>query len=711
MADDPALPQAFLSYAHADDEFLDGGITWLRRELQRGMRALTGEPFEIFQDKDGIAFGEHWPDRIEDALVGARFLIPVLTPSYFSSLQCRAEAAAFLELEKQVGRQDLILPIYLIKADVLEEMDQRSSNTIAEVFYKRQYADWRDAAFDLRNSPRIKERAFNLAIQMKAASERFAKDAPPIIPEQGLGIRFELNKDGRIDRARDEPSEVTDNDPRLRSLQEGLQKAADDFLNSFHGEAGQNVFGPLIDNVRAYREAISGLLSEIQLTDVYRYGLELQNWVLANKRDVDRLDPLPDLEDHQQAALSNLLGLHGPFILSTNEGEMLQAKADQDQMAAEERMRVWSPELSDAAEVSDHATERTKAILKDINQPSKDGVNANRRALLALSTNRNFLSASAEAATGKIFAGISKNAAAEASRSAGGFLLRNEELIDELNASSSYSLGWLGHLIEWLKTPTAREAPPVTTIIANMPRAPGTVFRDIDEPWCPEMVVIPAGEFLMGSPEDEEGRGDNEGPQHLVTIRRPFALGRYPVTLDEYGYFCEAIGRDQPGDERWGRGRRPVINVSWQDAKDYCDWLSEQTDRRYRLPSEAEWEYACRAGSTMAYAFGNGIDETKANLGWQVGKTTEVGTYPANAFKLSDMHGNVWEWCEDRYRENYKGAPDDGTPWLSDQGHRVVRGGSWDSEAGLMRSACRDAFVSGLRFSNLGFRCAGVQGS
>ena len=374
-------------------------------------------------------------------------------------------------------------------------------------------------------------------------------------------------------------------------------------------------------------------------------------------------------------------------------------------------MRVWSPELSDAAEVSDHATERTKAVLKDVNQPSEDGANANRRALLALATNRNFLSASAEAASGKIFADMSEKAAAEASRSAGGFLLKNEQLIDKLTASSSYSLGWLDHLIEWLKTPVAKEAPATPTIITNTSRPPGTVFRDIDEAWCPEMVVIPAGEFLMGSPEDEEERFDREGPQHLVTIRKPFTLGRYPVTFDEYDYFCEAIGRDKPEDQGWGRGRRPVIHVSWQDAKDYCDWLSEQTDTRYRLPSEAEWEYACRAGSTTAYAFGDGIDEKQANFDGHVGGTSEVGVYPANAFKLFDMHGNVFEWCEDRYQANYEGAPDDGTPWLSDQGARVVRGGSWGSVARNVRSACRNGEEPGVRGGHLGFRCAGVQGS
>ena len=324
MADDPAVPQAFLSYAHADDDYLDGGIGWLCEELQRAMRAITGEPFLIFRDEEAIGFGQHWPSEIQEALLGARFLIPILTPSYFTSKACRDEAEFFLDLEKKEDRQDLILPIYLIDADVLEDSTLRTGDYVARQFYERQYADWRDVTFDLSSSPRIKQRVRDLAKQIKAASARLAGEAPPTVPAQGPGIRFGPSKDGKIDRAPDEPSEVTDDDPRLRSLQEGLQKAADSFLNSFHGEAGRNAFGPLIDNVEAYRDAVSVQLSEIQLTDVYRYGLELQNWVLAGKRDVDRFDDRPELEDDQQAALSNLLGMHGPFILSTKEGETLQ---------------------------------------------------------------------------------------------------------------------------------------------------------------------------------------------------------------------------------------------------------------------------------------------------------------------------------------------------------------------------------------------------
>jgi formylglycine-generating enzyme required for sulfatase activity len=244
------------------------------------------------------------------------------------------------------------------------------------------------------------------------------------------------------------------------------------------------------------------------------------------------------------------------------------------------------------------------------------------------------------------------------------------------------------------------------------------VFRDIEAPWCPEMVALPAGEFLMGSPESEVGRGDDEGPQHRVTISSRFAIGRYPVTFDEYDHFCDVTNGEKPEDEGWGRGRRPAINVSWYDAQAYCKWLAKVTDRPYRLPSETEWEYACRAGTTRPFSFGRTTTEKDANFGWNVGKTTKVGTFPPNPWGLYEMHGNVLEWVADNWHESYDGAPADGSVWVTafagaGAGH-VLRGGSWNSgartvrhhNARYVRSAYRDWLEPGGRYDGLGFRCA-----
>lgn len=242
--------------------------------------------------------------------------------------------------------------------------------------------------------------------------------------------------------------------------------------------------------------------------------------------------------------------------------------------------------------------------------------------------------------------------------------------------------------------------------------APGTVFQDFPE--GPELVVIPPGEFLMGSPQTETGRFGDEGPQHPVMIGYPLAVGRYPVTFAEWDAALAAGGCNgySPNDRRLGRGRRPVINVSWKDAQAYVAWLVQRTGKPYRLLSEAEWEYACRSGTTTARHWGDGIDSGHANYDDSgIGKTTEVGQYPANDFGLYDMLGNVWEWVEDVWRDRYVGAPVDGSAWTNGLGsksdsHRVVRGGSWLKGSRFLRSAFRIENRPDYRGSSIGFRVA-----
>ncbi|MCG8357482.1 MAG: SUMF1/EgtB/PvdO family nonheme iron enzyme [Kiloniellales bacterium] len=220
------------------------------------------------------------------------------------------------------------------------------------------------------------------------------------------------------------------------------------------------------------------------------------------------------------------------------------------------------------------------------------------------------------------------------------------------------------------------------------------------------MVMGPEGSFMMGSKE-EEGN-ETEKPEHKVTFEQSFRLSATEVTFAQYDPFAAATGREPPHDEGWGRGKRPVINVSWEDAQAYVRWLSAKTDQSCRLPTEAEWEYACRAGTTTRYAFGDEIAEEDANFGGNVGNTTEVGAYHANDWGLHDMHGNVWEWVEDCWHDSYEGAPDDGQAWLEDNGGdcetRVLRGGSWGYVQGSARCAFRVRLNPNDRFDGLGFR-------
>jgi formylglycine-generating enzyme required for sulfatase activity len=241
---------------------------------------------------------------------------------------------------------------------------------------------------------------------------------------------------------------------------------------------------------------------------------------------------------------------------------------------------------------------------------------------------------------------------------------------------------------------------------------PMDTFKECDK--CPSMVVVPAGSFMMGSPSDEEFLYPDEGPQHRVTFARPFAVGQFAVTFDEWDA-CVADGGCNgynPSDQGWGRGRRPVINVSWDDAKAYVAWLAEKTGKSYRLLSEAEREYVTRAGTTTAYWWGNDIGEDNANCSGCGSQRSGEQTAPVDSFKpnpwdLYQVHGNVREWVEDWCHDSYAGAPTDGAAWASgDCGRRVLRGGSWGDyeKMGLFRSAKRDGDNAGSRVSYVGFR-------
>ena len=237
----------------------------------------------------------------------------------------------------------------------------------------------------------------------------------------------------------------------------------------------------------------------------------------------------------------------------------------------------------------------------------------------------------------------------------------------------------------------------------------GEVFRDCDGTWCPEMVVVPAGSFMMGSPSGEKGRDADEGPVHRVRISEPFAVGVYEVTFEEWEACRRGGGcSHNPDDKGWGRGRRPVINVSWQDAQAYVRWLSRVTGKAYRLLSESEWEYVARAGTTGPFHFGSTITTEQANYGSRGGRTAPVGSFPANAFGLHDVHGNVMERVEDCWHASYRGAPGDGSAWTrgGNCDARVLRGGSWYYGAQYLRSANRYELTAANRFSFAGFRVA-----
>ena len=255
-------------------------------------------------------------------------------------------------------------------------------------------------------------------------------------------------------------------------------------------------------------------------------------------------------------------------------------------------------------------------------------------------------------------------------------------------------------------TPASPVQPAVGVYPKSAAPAVGTAFQDCSD--CPEMVVVPSGSFMMGSPASEPERDGDEGPVHRVKIPAAFAVGKYEVTFEEWDACVTAggCGTYRPADEGWGRGRRPVFNVNWGSAKSYVEWLSTKTGKVYRLLSESEWEYVARAGTTTAYHTGSSIASSQANFrGSRM--TVPVGAFAANGFGLHDVHGNVWEWTGDCWTDDYTNAPVDGTVnTTGDCSRRVLRGGSWFDRPRDLRSAGRGKSRAVVRYGYDGFRVA-----
>jgi formylglycine-generating enzyme required for sulfatase activity len=247
-----------------------------------------------------------------------------------------------------------------------------------------------------------------------------------------------------------------------------------------------------------------------------------------------------------------------------------------------------------------------------------------------------------------------------------------------------------------------------------------------------DMVLIPPGKFFMGSPENELEGEESESPQHLVSISQPFFMSQHLVTQAQWQHIAtmpKEKRKLEQNPSRFKGSRLPVENISWFDTEEFCLRLSTLTKRSYRLPSEAEWEYACRAGTTTPFNFGETIDAELANyqaedekvggtvylgkygrgqFGEYRRKTTSVGIFPANPFGLFDMHGNVWVWCKDHWHNNYEGAPTDGSAWVNRNAERnasrILRGGSWLDYPRYCRSAFRGRNSAHGRSDNIGFR-------
>ena len=258
-------------------------------------------------------------------------------------------------------------------------------------------------------------------------------------------------------------------------------------------------------------------------------------------------------------------------------------------------------------------------------------------------------------------------------------------------------------------------------VVALNNAEPGTELSECET--CPLMIVVPSGSYVMGSPRSEEMHHSSQEPQHRVEIPYHFTVGKYEVTFREWDACVEAGGcSHNPDDLGRGRGSQPVVDVNWEDAREYVSWLSRKTGENYRLLSESEWEYVARADTTGPFHFGSTISTDQANYdghytygegrrGIRRIETVPVGSFPGNGFGLHDVHGNVFEWVEDCWHDSYDGAPSDGSAWVSggDCSQRVLRGGSYMNEPWTLRAATRvrlEAASPWSRHADLGFRVA-----
>jgi formylglycine-generating enzyme required for sulfatase activity len=274
-------------------------------------------------------------------------------------------------------------------------------------------------------------------------------------------------------------------------------------------------------------------------------------------------------------------------------------------------------------------------------------------------------------------------------------------------------------VVACISAPALAYSAPLTAVDERALK-PKDSFKECD--MCPEMVVVPSGSFTMGSLSTEQDRRDNEEPRHQVTFARQFAVGRFAVTFDEWDSCVADGGCDGylPDDKSWGRGRRPVINVSWDDTKAYVAWLTRKTGKTYRLLSEAEREYVTRAGTTTPFWWGSSIStkQTNYNGGFVYNngsegefrqRTMPVELFQPNPWGLYQVHGNVWDWTEDCWNDSYRGAPTDGSARTGCDDIlrvRVLRGGSWNNQPHLLRAASRSYRTSVFRSNSYGFRLA-----
>jgi formylglycine-generating enzyme required for sulfatase activity len=671
LADLPELI-GFFSYSRDDDDDAKGALSALRERIHRELRGQLGRSFKSFrlwQDKEAITPGKLWEAEIRTAVGQSVFFIPIITPTVVKSPFCKFELDSFLAREQALGRADLVFPILYIDVPSLEDSSQRQNDPVLSIIAKRQYVDWREYRHRDVNSTEMKEK-----VEWFCKNVVKALRLPWLSPEERRTI---------------EEDEVRERAERGRLAQEAEAKQrAEEALQKEEAEARRRT-----EEERRKR----GAAEKERGAEEARLRKDAE---IKRRAEEDERRTSAELATRQRA----------------EEERAFAAAKRADAVSAVDKFLADYPES--------HLAGEARAL---------------RLMLLARGQAHRQAMASDDPAVLKAFLdAYPRGAPADEVRRR---LRRFEPRQVWRPSTRAFVIGGVlvvGAVGIWLAVtapPTPVVTPPPAPVATAPPSGrpsptdgvplspereralkPKDSFKECAA--CREMVVVPAGTFTMGSPESEPERYPDESPQHGVAFARQLAVGRFAVTFDEWDA-CAAdggCGGYKPSDQGWGRGRRPVINVSWDDAKAYVVWLSNKIGKTYRLLSESEREYVTRAGTSTPFWWGSSISTSQANYNGDFtygggakgefrAKTLPVDTFQPNPWGFYQVHGNVMEWVQDCWQDNYNGAPPDGSARTSgDCNSRVLRGGSWLSNPQFLRSANRYGNPSGGRISSLGFR-------
>ena len=757
--------RGFISYSHDD-------VAMLRRFRAHLASVETGFDIPFWAD-DSIQAGDHWDDSILAEINRANVFLLLISPSTTASRYIKEKEYPAIVARAQAVK-GLICPVVLTPCDwqaavgPLEPAPKHGRRLLP-------VSAWTDP-----------EQGYDTARQALHAAIRshFKREPSNDSPFDALiGYREEqpgpiyVIKNNQFDL--DPGGDHTDHDAAATNVARQLHEANRRKITALlammprlHNNTDV-VWNGLPEAVERLHQALDRPIEDIpdHIATVWGASVEAASFLLIDKglRDSQSRDPDP-LPIDMHRAFDDLVGSLAPWIRRFPTARELDD--DRGAFLAQPALFATAAVVIQGARDADLITAETDATLRageaiarrDTSQAAKAGT-------FSIKAARGLVTQS-----GRIFAGFLAGAVASSYAThspltdrVGKFLARVEThataLIVDLPADIRFALGRLIEDVAKGDVPRPVDTSEVTPVtVAEQPGRPaGPLAIRRDGPNFPEMVLIPPGEFMMGVPEAESKRertgeiDKNARPVHRVVIPRPFWMGRYPVTKGEFRAFIEDSGYEmQDGaftyepDARgfWTYGHRanrnwsnpgftqtdrdPVVCINHADVLAYMDWLNRRTGGGYRLPSEAEWEYAARAGTTTARYWGNGMEQAhlyanaadqslRERLGPNVADrrfttgddgfafTSPVGSFRANSFGLHDMLGNVWEWCADQWHSSYEGAPPEAVAWLrGGLVARVMRGGSWRDNTRNVRAACRGSNSPGNRHGRIGFRCARV---